>query len=98
MKRIAMLVWLLAGGAVAAEDPVAQGRALYERHCTACHQQITNGNEAQLFTRPDRRVHDRTGLAAQVRRCRDNLGLTLFDDEVEALVRYLDSTHYRFEE
>ena len=36
MRRLALMVLLIAGAPVGAQD-VEEGRALYDRHCAACH-------------------------------------------------------------
>lgn len=95
-RPLLLMLMLLPAATLAAGDPVETGRKLYEKDCAGCHASMTGGNEAALFTRPDRRVRDLTGLGRQVRACRDNLGLTLFDEDIEALVRYLDETYYHF--
>ncbi len=88
---------LIASGAVAGPLP-EQGKSLHEQHCVACHTRLGGGDPGALYSRPDRRVDSRAALERQVRACRDNLGLRLFDEEVAALAHYLDRTWYRFEE
>lgn len=64
--------------------------ALYDAHCVACH-----GTE--VYTREDRRVQSREELATQVRMCEQNLGLTWFDDDVDAVARLLNEQYYQFD-
>ncbi|MEN8180704.1 MAG: cytochrome c [Pseudomonadota bacterium] len=65
------------------------GQPLYEKHCTQCH-----GSE--VMTRSDRRVNDLQQLDAQVRQCDSNLGLQLFDEDIEAVSQYLNRNFYHF--
>jgi len=64
--------------------------ALHEEHCVSCH-----GSE--VYTREDRRVQSREALASQVRMCEQNLGLTWFDDDVDAVTRLLNQKYYQFD-
>lgn len=95
MKTLTLLL-LLPITALGAPDASEAGRVLFEKDCAGCHTSLGNGDPAALFTRPDRRVQSLAGLGKQVRACRDNLGLPLFDDEIDALVRYLDGSYYHF--
>lgn len=71
-----------------AEDP-STGQSLHDRSCVACH-------DSQVYTRPNRRVTDLDGLAAQVDRCETNLGLLWFDEQKGAVVDYLNDSYYHF--
>ncbi len=64
--------------------------AFVASNCSNCH-----GDE--VYTRPDRRVQNLDALHAQVRRCDANLGTRLFDDDLNALVQYLNASHYHFQ-
>lgn len=57
--------------------------------CTRCH-----GDE--VYTRPDRRIKDLDRLHAQVRMCDANVGTRLFDEDLEAVVQYLNDNFYHF--
>jgi hypothetical protein len=78
----------LAPHAVAKEDVDAQ--ALVQENCTRCH-----GTE--VYTRSDRRVNSFDALHGQVRMCEQNLGLTWFDDQVDAVAGLLNEKYYNFE-
>lgn len=84
----ALFVVILASSGAHAFDP-AQGRQLVNANCLECH-----GSE--VYTREDRKVKDRKGLTAQVRRCEQALGLTWFDDQVNDTAAYLNHTYYKF--
>lgn len=67
----------------------ADGKELHEAKCKACH-------DASVYTRENRRVKDLAGLNTQVRRCEQALGLTWFDEDVDAVVNYLNVNYYKF--
>ena len=85
---------LACNGAQAEETP--DGRTLHQQNCVACHANMTGGDGSTLYTRKDRRVSTLKGLGAQVRLCESNLGLTWFDDQVDAVVSYLNENYYKF--
>lgn len=74
----------------------ANGANLHSQNCVACHSSMVGGDGSGLYTRTNRRVSSLPGLGKQVRRCRDNLGLTWFDDQVEDVVAYLNAKYYKF--
>lgn len=84
-----MLIGLIAGARTHADDTV-NAQALVEQNCTSCH-----GSE--VYTRSDRRVGSLDALHAQVRMCEQNLGLTWFDDQVDAVATLLNREYYGFE-
>ncbi len=65
------------------------GANLHLQNCTGCH-------DSGIYTRTDRRVTSLPRLGTQVRFCRDNLGITWFDDEVADVVHYLNTEYYKF--
>lgn len=95
MKPMTLLLVLMAMPLMAQAD-ITNGKTLYQQHCMACHASMTGGDGSALFTRPNHKVTSLAGLGKQVRRCRDNLGLTLFDDQVQNIVDYLNVTYYKF--
>jgi cytochrome c5 len=66
----------------------SSGALLYATHCNGCH-------TSQVHWRDRKLVTDRASLDAQVRRWQRAAGLAWSDDEVAAVVRYLDAVHYR---
>jgi mono/diheme cytochrome c family protein len=82
--------------APAAHADAKRGANLHQQNCVACHARMTGGDGSALYTRADRRVQSLPGLNKQVRRCKDNLGLTWFDEEVEDVANYLNATYYKF--
>ncbi len=97
MRRLIALL-LLANlaplGAHAAEAPDA--KALHAANCTACHASRFGGDANLIYTRSDRRVQSLTALGKQVRFCKDTIGLTWFDEEVNGMIDYLNTTYYHF--
>lgn len=77
-------------------EEMPHGMSLHNNNCVACHARMTGGDGSTLYTRADRKVTSLPKLAAQVRRCETNLGLTWFDEDVEAVTEYLNATHYQF--
>jgi len=88
MKNILLLIPLMIPGipALAADS---DGKALLDENCTKCH-------DSGVYTREDRLVGDRAALDGQVRRCAANLELKWFDEDVDAVVDYLDHNYYKF--
>ena len=68
---------------------IANGEKLHQESCIRCH-------DTGVYTREVKRVKNLQGLGKQVRFCRDNQGLTWFDDEVEDVVDYLNQNYYHF--
>lgn len=65
------------------------GQSLHAEHCVKCH-----GDS--VYTRKDRRVTSLPKLGAQVRFCKNNIGIQWFDDEVEDVILYLNKQYYHF--
>ncbi len=72
---------------IASED--ITGKQLHDQHCVSCH-------SPDIYTRPDSMIHSYRDLTERVRLCELSNELTWFDEEVEAVVDYLNSTYYRF--
>ena len=79
-----------ATGSQAIADEGIDAKALVQENCTSCH-----GSE--VYTRSDRRVNSFDALHSQVRMCEQNLGLTWFDDQVDAVTGLLNEKYYEFE-
>lgn len=88
MKKTLLACTLLALGSplLADQDP---GKAQHDKYCQKCH-------DDSVYTRSDRFIKDRAALQKQVARCGLNSGAQWFDEDVEAVTRYLDQTHYKF--
>jgi len=84
----AIAVFVLYAGSSQAAD-IDNGDDLHFANCTGCH-------DESVYTRENRRVSSLPRLGTQVRFCKDSLGLTWFDDEVEDVIGYLNKTYYHF--
>ncbi len=58
--------------------------------CSGCH-------DHRVYTRPNHRVQNLQQLKAQVRRCDANINTRLFDEDIAAVVEYLNDTYYHFD-
>ena len=68
---------------------IENGDDLHFENCTGCH-------DSTAYTRDNKVVRSLPRLGTQVRFCRDNLGLTWFDDEVDDVIGYLNKEYYHF--
>ena len=78
---------LAATGSDSSDSVDAQ--ALYDQNCTRCH-------GPEVYTRADRRIDSLHGLQQQVRMCQQNLDLTWFDDQIDAVASLLNRKYYHF--
>ena len=91
MKRLLQTstLALLLGALPATQAADAErGKQLVDKHCTSCH-------DDKVYTRKNRRVTTLDGLKKQVKRCELNLGLTWFDEDINDVVSYLNSSYYK---
>ncbi len=91
MMRKALMASVIVGlsqGQLMAAD-FDNGDELHMDNCTGCH-------DSSAYTRAERKVTSLKRLGTQVRFCRDNLGLTWFDDEVADVIHYLNVDYYKF--
>lgn len=87
--RFLLSLLLFATALPAWADETPETVALYQQHCTSCHQ-------SEVYTRSDRKVTSLEGLHRQVQRCELALGLKWFDDEIADMADHLDAQYYRF--
>ena len=80
---------LLPAGAWAGGQEAPSGAALHEAQCTRCH-------GADIYTRQDRIVNSYNELRARVQQCELNAELGWFEEEVDAVVDYLNEAYYEF--
>ena len=90
---ISALLVLVSQTAIAADT--ANGKALHNESCIACHTSLTNGQPDTLYTRPDRKFNSLKGLKTQVMRCQNSVGVNWFDDQIADVVEYLNTTYYK---
>jgi len=86
--RAASLLVLLLPVAASAQDP-APGRALYQTHCGGCHYE-------RVHDRLRTDVKDLSDLRDMVARWAPQTRRSYTLDEREAIVQYLNQSHYRF--
>ncbi len=91
------LALLLLAPAVQAAD-AKRGEELHNSQCISCHAARFGNNGSDIYTLANRRVTSLDGLKKQVTRCRDNLRVTWFDEEVDDVVVYLNKQFYKFKE
>jgi len=90
-KRLLILTTtcLLGAGIPLAAASADNGEDLHAANCTSCH------NDS-VYQRKDRRVTSMAGLKKQVQRCEQSLGLKWFDEDIDDVAAYLNSTYYHF--
>lgn len=66
-----------------------EGKALYEKSCTGCH-------DAEVFTRDNRDVNTLEGLKKRVKQCSLAAESKWVDDEISTVVDYLNKNFYKF--
>lgn len=76
---------------------VARGKELHDANCIRCHASMFGGDGSGIYTRADRRVDSLVGLQQQIQRCKNSLGVSWPDDDIDSVVAYLNSTFYKFE-
>jgi len=89
MKFIAIFFMALLCAATARAANIENGNDLHFEHCTGCH-------DSSVYTRENRNVRNLAQLGKQVRFCKDSIGLTWFDDEVDDVIEYLNATYYHY--
>lgn len=90
-KRLMILTTtcLLAASVLPVAAVADNGAKLHQEHCTSCH-------DDSVYTRKDRRVTSLAGLKKQVQRCELSQGLKWFEEDVDDVVNYLNTTYYKF--
>lgn len=87
--KIALISFFVLLNSHVAKAGTEDGKELHQESCTSCH-------SSELYKPDTRKVKNLPALDKQVRMCKNNLGLTWFDDEVSDVVDYLSVKHYRF--
>lgn len=87
MRRLSLLVLLVPLAAPAQDAP--DGRLLYQTYCGGCHYE-------RVHDRMRSAVHDVWELREMVARWESQTKRTFTLDEREAIVQYLNESHYRF--
>jgi len=89
MNFLILIVLAISFTTSAHSADIDNGGELHADKCTTCH-------DSSLYTRENRRVQTLPRLGTQVRFCKDNLGITWFDDEVDDVVGFLNKNYYHF--
>jgi mono/diheme cytochrome c family protein len=86
------LLLLLVPGAYAAALPgdSAEGKRLFDAHCTGCHQ-------TELFTRKDRKIQSLDALKEQLVACSHAAKTEFSASEMRDLLKYLNDQFYHFD-
>jgi len=93
---LAALSLPLALAAQAAPDAAEGKKLVEEKQCETCHHNKTMGDAKAIYLRKDRKVTSMEKLKSQVARCNSELNLSLFPEDEEHIVAFLDDTYYRF--
>ena len=98
MKKTMQFILLFFPGVlpVTAYADIENGMRLHEENCISCHALRYGNDGTEIYTRPNHRIKNLAALKKQVNRCKDNIGLTWFDDDVNDVVEYLNKTFYQF--
>ncbi|MFP6775860.1 MAG: hypothetical protein VCA13_03740 [PS1 clade bacterium] len=87
MKNILLLAaFFFIGTNVFAND---EGKELHSESCIMCHNDT-------MYTRLESKIENHYGLRRQVSFCSSNLGIGWFPDEEDAVVDFLNSNYYKF--
>jgi cytochrome c2 len=89
MKNTILIIFALLFSSSVWSADAENGETLHAENCVKCH-------DSSAYTRNPRRVNDLQQLGVQVRACKDNLGITWFDDEVDDVILYLNQKYYHF--
>jgi len=93
MKKLFLSIALLTFASVAQaeidEALYKEGQEAHDANCIRCH-----GDE--VYTRETRFVKSIEALSKQVERCKNNVGVSWFDEDTEAVTHFLNEKYYKF--
>jgi len=89
MKIFGLVIFAITFAAPSSAADIDNGGELHSVSCTKCH-------DSAIYTREDKKVQSLSKLGTQVRFCKDNLGVTWFDEEVDDVIGFLNNKHYHF--
>lgn len=95
MKLLFTLILLCAATAASA-DPFPDGRAqtgkvLFDKYkCNSCHAAMQGVDGSTIFTRANRKVHNKAELIEQIKLCSGNVGAKLTVQDEQHLGAYLN--------
>jgi len=87
LKPTIALLFLFTQPSLQADN--SDGKAFHDASCVRCH-------SSDAYTRDDAKIKTLPALGTQVRFCKDNLGLSWFDEDVSNVVTYLNKQYYKF--
>jgi mono/diheme cytochrome c family protein len=70
-------------------DMLAHGEEAHQKYCYKCHTD-------DVYTREDHFVKSIDALKKQVVRCKDANDIPWFDEDVDAVVQFLNTKYYKF--
>ncbi|RKZ47942.1 MAG: hypothetical protein DRR16_15375 [Candidatus Parabeggiatoa sp. nov. 3] len=73
-------------------EEAKKGELLHNAKCVVCHSHL-------VYIRENRKIHNYDSLKIQVERCTESLGIEWWpdDDEMLAVIAYLNEKYYKFE-
>jgi len=72
-----------------AQADASDGHELHQESCVRCH-------SSDVYTRNNAKVKNLPALGKQVRLCKNNLGISWFNEDVKDVVGFLSKTYYKF--
>ena len=96
LALVVMAAFLLSSSAFA-NEPLANGRAIDQEKCYACHAKKTGfGNGDMIYTRSDSKVTTLAKLNSIISVCNTELRLGLFPEDESDVSKYLNHQFYKF--
>ena len=93
----AMLLSALTSAPVIAAPDLANGKAIDQQKCYACHAKKSGfGNGDMIYTRSDGKVKSLTNLKKMVSLCNTELRLDLFPEDEADVTAFLNQQFYKF--
>jgi len=89
MKVLIISMMTLALLLVARPLLAGQGKSLYEKNCTRCH-------DTKVFTREDRGIKSLEGLETRVKQCTAAAEVNWVDEDIKNVADYLNKNFYKF--
>jgi len=87
----------LIGAPAFASPDLANGKAIDQQKCYACHAKKTGfGNGDMIYTRSDSKVKSRADLKKMVALCNTELRLDLFPEDELDVAAFLNQQFYKF--
>lgn len=65
------------------------GKTEHNANCVECHTD-------SVYTREDRLIKSKEALNKRVNRCKENVGVAWFEEDVDAVVHFLNEKYYKF--